>query len=148
MTRPSSNAGRPAPVFARHRWISPRQEEMLESLWNSRLRGKGRRPRAERCRLEQFQYIAETVGREVASLRELTWREANRVLRRLLEEVRSPNLLTAAASDSDATSCSDVSSVSGGRVIKRSRKAAPPSFSGKKARRPATKAGERRKKQS
>lgn len=148
MTRPSSNASRPVPVFARHRWISPRQEEMLESLWNSRLRSKGRRPRAERCRLEQFQYIAETVGREVASLRELTWCEANRVLRRLLEEVRSPNLLAATAGDSDAASCSDVSSVSGSRVVKRPSKPASSSASSKKARRPATKAGERRKKQS
>ena len=148
MTRPSSNAVRPAPVFARHRWISPRQEEMLQSLWNSRLRSKGRRPRAERCRLEQFQYIAETVGREVASLRELTWREANRVLRRLLEEVRSPNLLTAAAGDSDAASCSDVSPASGGRVVKRPSKPVASSASSKKTRRPAMKAGERRKKQS
>ncbi len=148
MTKPSSNTSRLVPVFTRHRWISPRQEEMLESLWNSRLRGTGRRPRPERCRLEQFQYIAETVGRKVASLRELTWREANRVLRRLLEEVRSPDPFPAPAGDSDATTCSDVSSVSRGRVVKHSRKPAPSSASGKKARRPATKAVERRKKKS
>jgi hypothetical protein len=76
-------------VFARKRWISPRQAEMLESLWNTRLRRKARRPRPERSREERLAHIAETVGRKVANAGELSWREANRVIRRLLDEIRS-----------------------------------------------------------
>ena len=89
MTRPLFSPPRPAPAFVRNRRISPRQAEMLESLWNARLRREARRPRPERSREERFRHIAETVGRKVENAGELSWREANRVIRRLLDEVRS-----------------------------------------------------------
>jgi len=89
MTRPLYSPPPPAPYFSRNRRISPRQVEMLESLWNARLRREARRPRPERSREERFLHIAETVGRSVESAGELSWREANRVLRRLLDELRS-----------------------------------------------------------
>jgi hypothetical protein len=57
-------------------------------LWNSRLRRAKRRLRPERSRKECLRHLAEIVGHEVGTSRELSWREANRVIRRLLEEVR------------------------------------------------------------
>ena len=102
MTRPLYSPPRPAPAFTRNRWISPRQTEMLESLWNARLRREARRPRPERSREERFRHIAETVGRKVENASELSWREANRVIRRLLDEVRSNGLLPAPADPSSA----------------------------------------------
>jgi hypothetical protein len=89
MTRQLYSTPPPAPYFTRNRRISPRQVEMLESLWNARLRREARRPRPERSREERFLHIAETVGRSVENAGDLSWREANRVLRRLLDELRS-----------------------------------------------------------
>jgi hypothetical protein len=124
MPKPSSNAPRPAPIFARNRWISPRQAEMLESLWNARLRRAGRRLRPERSREERFRHIAETVGRSVENARELSWREANRVLRRLLDEVRSLGPSSAPADPSAATSETNAPARPGRSARKRDPKAA------------------------
>ena len=76
----------------RNRWISPRQVKILHTLWSAKLRRAGRRPRPERAREERLGHIAEIVGHAVASSRELNWREANRVIHRLLEEVRVESL--------------------------------------------------------
>jgi hypothetical protein len=104
MTKPLYSPPRPAPVFARKRRISPRQAEMLESLWNAQLRRAGRRPRPERSREERFHHIAETVGRTVQNAGELSWREANRVLRRLLDEIRSDRASRPAGGESATSS--------------------------------------------
>lgn len=100
MTRPSS-VPHHAPVFTRSRplnkWISPRQSEMLESLWDARLRRTKHRPLRERSQKERLRHIAETIGRQVGNVRELSWREANRVLRRLLDELRSESASPASA---------------------------------------------------
>ena len=85
MIAPFSNAWR-------NRWISPRQVKILHTLWSAKLRRAGRRPRPERARDERLQHISEIVGHEVASSRELNWREANRVIHRLLEEARSASI--------------------------------------------------------
>lgn len=100
MTRPLYSPPRPVPVFSRNRRISPRQAEMLESLWNARLRRAAPRLRPERPQEERFRHIAETIGRTVEHAGELSWREANRVLRRLLDEVRSAS--TSPAGDGPA----------------------------------------------
>ena len=139
MPKPSSNAPRPTPFFARNRWISPRQAEMLDSLWNARLRRAGRRLRPERSRDEQLGHIAETVGRKVENPRELSWRDANRVLRRLLEEIQSHRTSRASDGNPTAVSGSATPSASPGGAAKRPRKTprspqAP--TAGTKARRP------------
>jgi len=85
MIAPFSNAWR-------NRWISPRQVKILHTLWSAKLRRAGRRPRPERSREERLRQIAEIVGHAVASSRELNWREANRVIHRLLEEARVESL--------------------------------------------------------
>lgn len=72
----------------RNRWVSPRQVELLHTLWSSRLRRANRKLRPERSRQERLRHFAEIVGHEVTTSRELSWREANRVIHRLLEEVR------------------------------------------------------------
>lgn len=72
----------------RNRWISPRQLKILHTLWSARVRRAGKRPRPERSREERLSHIAEIVGHTVASSRELSWREANRVIHRMLEEAR------------------------------------------------------------
>ena len=77
--------------MGRNRWISPRQVKILHTLWSARLRRAGQRPRPERSREQRLQHIAEIVGHAVASSRELSWREANRVIHRLLEETRAEN---------------------------------------------------------
>jgi hypothetical protein len=84
--RSSSAKGR----VERNRWVSPRQVELLHALWSSRLRRANRKLRPERSRQERLRHFAEIVGHEVATSRELSWREANRVIRRLLEDVRAP----------------------------------------------------------
>ena len=87
MIGPSSSAqGR----VERNRWISPRQVQLLHALWSARLRRANRKLLPERSRLERLRHFAEIVGHEVATSRELSWREANRVIHRLLEEVRIP----------------------------------------------------------
>jgi hypothetical protein len=73
----------------RNRWVSPRQVQLLEALWSSRLRRTNRKLRPERSRQERLRHFAEIVGHEVTTSRELSWREANRVIHRLLEEVRT-----------------------------------------------------------
>ncbi|MGH9786096.1 MAG: hypothetical protein ACRD88_18150 [Terriglobia bacterium] len=73
----------------RNRWISPRQVQLLHALWSARLRRANRRVRPERSRQERLRHFAEIVGHEVTTSRELSWREANRILHRLLEEVRA-----------------------------------------------------------
>jgi hypothetical protein len=83
--RSSSAKGR----VERNRWVSPRQVQLLEALWSARLRRAGRRLRPERSFKECLQHFAEVVGRPVESCRDLSWREANRVIHRLLEEVRT-----------------------------------------------------------
>ena len=104
MHRPSGASPFPPPVFVRNRlhnrWASPRQVQMLESLWNSRLHASGRRPRLQRTQEDLLRHISETIGRTVASPRELSWREANRVLRRMLDEIRSNAVLSVADSAS------------------------------------------------
>ena len=126
MTRQLYSPPRPAPVFTRNRRISPRQAEMLESLWNARLRRAARRLRPERSREERFCHIAETVGRKVANAGELSWREANRVLRRLLDEIRSSSTPRA----DDANSVPDMPSAPRKPIAKRSRKTSPTPTSG------------------
>lgn len=121
MTRSLYSAPCPAPSFARNRRISPRQAEMLESLWDARLRREARRPRPARSREERFRHIAETVGRKVETAGELSWREANRVLRRLLEEVRSSSA-SRADNDPAGHSTLDMPSASRKPIARRSRK--------------------------
>ena len=75
----------------RNRWISPRQVKILHTLWSAKLRRAGQRLRPERSREERLRRIGEIVGHAVASSRELSWREANRVIHRLLEETRAEN---------------------------------------------------------
>ena len=88
MTGPSSSAqGR----VERNRWISPRQVQLLHTLWSTRLRRANRKLRPERSRQERLRHFAEIVGHAVTTSRELNWREANRVIHRLLEEVRIPD---------------------------------------------------------
>ena len=81
---------------ARNRWISPRQIQILQTLWSAKLRRAGRRLGPETSREERLRLIAEIVGHAVASSKELSWREANRVIHRLLEEIRSAELSPAA----------------------------------------------------
>lgn len=81
----------PSISVGRNRWISPRQVKILHTLWSARLRRAGQRPRPERAREQRLQLFAEIVGHAVASSRELSWREANRVIHRLLEEARRQN---------------------------------------------------------
>ena len=97
-----SGAGR----TQRNRWSSPRQVQLLDALWSARLRRAGRRPRPERSREERLRHFAEIVGHAVGSCRELSWREANRVIHRLLEEVRSsgPTPSSAATAKSEPAS--------------------------------------------
>ena len=87
----------PSIRIGRNRWISPRQVKILHTLWSARLRRAGQRPRPERSREERLQHIAAIVGHAVASSRELSWREANRVIHRLLEETRTENRLPSGA---------------------------------------------------
>ena len=137
MARQLYSPPHPAPAFARNRWISPRQAEMLESLWNARLRREARRPRPDRSREEQLRHIAETLGRTVASSNELSWREANRVLRRLLDEVRSSSTARAAANPA-TNSASGMASAPPKPKAGKSRKSQAPT-SEKNARRAASK---------
>lgn len=74
---------------SRKRWISPRQVKILHTLWSAKLRRAGRQLRSERSRDERLEQIAEIIGHPVASSRELSWREANRIIHRLLEEARA-----------------------------------------------------------
>lgn len=67
--------------------ISPRQVRILQTLWSSKLRRARQRLRPDRSREARLGLISEIVGREVKTSKELSWREANRVIRRLLEEV-------------------------------------------------------------
>ena len=76
----------------RNRHVSPGQVRMLQTLWGTRLRRAGRRLRPERSREERLEHIAEIVGHAVTSSKDLSWREANRVIHRLLEEVRADGL--------------------------------------------------------
>ena len=76
----------------RNRHVSPGQVRMLQTLWSTRLRRAGRRLRPERSRAERLEHIAEIVGHAVTSSKDLSWREANRVIHRLLEEVRAEGL--------------------------------------------------------
>jgi len=125
MNKPSSSAPRFAPDLARKRWISPRQAILLESLWSGWLRRSGRRLRAQRSREEQWRHIVETVGRKVASARELSWREANRVIRRLLEEIRSLGASSAPADPSAAKTGSHLLNVECDAVRKGTASAVP-----------------------
>ena len=75
----------------RIRRISPGQVQILQTLWSAQLRRAGKRPRPERSREARLRRIAEIVGREVQSSKDLTWREANRVIHRWLEEARTPD---------------------------------------------------------
>jgi len=108
----------------RNRWISPRQVQLLDALWSARLRRAGRRPRPERSREERLRHFAEIVGRAIGSCRELSWREANRVLRRLLEEVRTsspaPSLL--AGKEPDPSSSPEERFMAGPRERSKARK--------------------------
>lgn len=79
----------PSIDIGRNRWISPRQVKILQTLWSAKLRRAGQRLRPERSREERLRQIGEIVGHAVASSRELSWREANRVIHRLLEEARA-----------------------------------------------------------
>ena len=90
MTKQRADFPRAAAVQPRNRWASRRQVEMPESLWRARARRAGRRLRPEHSSDERLRHIADTIGRSVANSRELNWREANRVIRRLLDEIRAP----------------------------------------------------------
>ena len=79
-------------LLLRNRHVSPGQVRMLQTLWSTRLRRAGRRLRPERSRAERLEHIAEIVGHAVTSSKDLSWREANRVIHRLLEEVRAEGL--------------------------------------------------------
>jgi hypothetical protein len=88
----SAKLPRSAPGRPRNRWSSPRQFELIDSLWRTVLR-QTRRPHVPaRSLQEQMSLITEIVGRSIASPRELSWREANCVIRRLLDEVRASNV--------------------------------------------------------
>lgn len=106
----SSRAGR----AQRNRWISPRQVQILHALWSARLRRAGRRPRPERSREERLRHFAEIVGHAIGSCRELSWREANRVIHQLLEEVRSsgPTPSSSAAEELEPAAASEARSAS------------------------------------
>ena len=104
----------------RNRWISPRQVKILHTLWSARLRRAGQRPRPERSREQRLQHITEIVGHAVASSRELSWREANRVIHRLLEETRAEN-----RSPSGAPAGRPEGEIGEGRVLPAPRNAAP-----------------------
>ena len=121
MIGPSSSGAARA---QRNRWISPRQVQLLDALWSARLRRAGRRPRPERSREERLRHFAEIVGHAIGSCRELSWREANRVLRRLLEEVRTsspaPSLL--AGKEPDPSSSPEERFMAGPRERSKARK--------------------------
>ena len=67
--------------------ISPGQIRILQTLWSARLRREGKRLGAESSRQARLQRISAIVGRPVHSSKELNWREANRVIERLLQEL-------------------------------------------------------------
>ena len=93
------NSG-PAPVQRsswRIRRISPGQVRILQTLWSARLRRGGLRLAPRTSREARLRRIAEIVGREVETSKELTWREANQVIRRWLEESRAGGVAAANA---------------------------------------------------
>lgn len=102
----------------RNRWISPPQVKILQTLWSAKLRRVGQRLRPERSREERLRQIGEIVGHAVASSRELSWREANRVIHRLLEEARAngsaPIAASAAGPLTETGSESSLAAASGG----------------------------------
>ena len=67
--------------------ITPGQIRILQTLWSARLRREGKRLRAESSRQARLQRISAIVGRPVHSSKELNWREANRVIEKLLQEL-------------------------------------------------------------
>ncbi|MBI3894947.1 MAG: DUF1018 domain-containing protein [Acidobacteria bacterium] len=67
--------------------ITSGQIRILKTLWIAHLRYEGKRLRAETSRQARLQRISEIVGRPVQSSKELKWREANRVIERLLQEL-------------------------------------------------------------
>lgn len=78
---------RPSHRHYRTRRISPGQIRIIQTLWSARWRREGKRPRAESSRQARLQRIFEIVGRPVESSKELNWREANRVIESLLQEL-------------------------------------------------------------
>jgi len=77
----------PATPRLRNQRISPRQIQIVHSLWIAKLRRARKRPRPETSRAARLRHITEIVGREVKTAKELSWQEANRVIHRLLEEI-------------------------------------------------------------
>ena len=67
--------------------ITPGQIRILQTLWSARLRREGKRLGAENSRQARLQRFSAIVGRPVHSSKELNWREANRVIERLLWEL-------------------------------------------------------------
>lgn len=67
--------------------ITPGQIRILQTLWSARLRREGKRLGAESSRQARLQCISAIVGHPVHSSKELNWREANRVIEKLLQEL-------------------------------------------------------------
>jgi hypothetical protein len=120
---------------------------MLESLWSARLRRAGRRLRPELSQNERLRHIGETIGREVESDRDLSWREANRVLRRLLDEVRSSRAVRAPDPGPATTSASAMPPAPRKRAAQRSRKMRRSPTAEKNPRHSKVESTERRKPQ-
>lgn len=85
MAWPSNTLHRNRRTHPGNQRISPGQIRILQTLWNTRAR-RSSRVRTERTRQARLEYISTVVGREIESSKELSWREANQAIRRLLAE--------------------------------------------------------------
>ena len=95
-----------------NRHVSPGQIKILQTLWSSRLRRARQRLRPERSREARLQLISEIVGHPVSTSKELSWREANRVIRQWLEEMGPrPGLETEAAVETATAAAGEPRSV-------------------------------------
>ncbi|MBI1956509.1 MAG: DUF1018 domain-containing protein [Acidobacteria bacterium] len=77
----------PSSIPLRTQRITPGQIRILQTLWSARLWREGKRLGAESSRQARLQRLSAIVGRPVHSAKELNWREANRVIERLLQEL-------------------------------------------------------------
>jgi len=82
----------PSNIPLRIRRISSGQMRILQTLWGTKLRRAGKHPRPERSREARLLEIAEIAGRAVRSSKDLTWKEANLVIQRWLQEGSLPGM--------------------------------------------------------
>lgn len=87
----------PYHMLRRNRRISPGQIRILQTLWSARARRSGKRGRAAGSRQARLEYLSTVLGREIESSKELSWREANQAIRRLLAETGANQLPAQAA---------------------------------------------------